>query len=352
VLADDELRLTQRDSDLRKWQMLVRGEPAACGIEAGIVVPNARRARVTVTGWSSRLDECAERMLRLLLGHLFSRDAARQIEFGAVDVEQGLLDAALRCGFVEEGRRRHAAIVNGYWRDHVCMTLFSAQWGRTSEASPASFRAREPEPVSANMPPIPSVEPKDFANLEGDRVRLRRKRDSDRDLFYGWVCRDEWWKGWMPQDPDGFSAPKREEFEAEWNSNASSNAWVVEMKSSKPVGVCFYSSLDRKNRSAEADILLYDSSAWGQGLGTDAYRVLLRHLFEDLHLHRVRSGTWNGNVASLKMQLKCGLKVEAESSDSYFVDGKWYGGVGTGMLESEWRAGQRPSVKTLMPAPG
>jgi len=141
----------------------------------------------------------------------------------------------------------------------------------------------------------------------------------------------------MPQDPDGFCAPSRDEFDRNWKGAASPNEWVVEAPQGHPIGVCFYSGLDRANRSAEADILLYDPQAWGKGYGTDAYRVLLRHLFEDLHLHRVRSGTWDGNIGSVRVQLKSGLTIEAKSRDSYFVDGKWYGGIGTGILEDEWR---------------
>ena len=337
VLESGQIVLGQTCTGSSRWELRICGAAVSSAVDAGIVVPNARRASIAISEWSPQHDRHAATVLKLLLAHLFSHDKAHQVQLPALDVEQCLLDAALRCGFLEEGRARHVSILDGYWRDEVCMSIFEEQWRCGPPAEPRPFVPRDPTRVPDDLPPIPEVAPEDFAILQGERILMRRKRPDDRDLFFSWRCRSEWWKGWMPEDPDGFAPPSREAFEKEWRGTASPNEWVVESNSGKPVGVCFYSGLDRTNRSAEADILLYDSDVWGQGIGTDAFRVLLRHLFEDLHLHRVRSGTWSGNIGSVRVQLKSGFRIEVESKDSYFVDGKWYGGIGTGILEDEWR---------------
>jgi len=338
TLGSGTLLLRQASVSSPSWELWLDGEATTANVDAGVVVLNARRARITISGSARDWDSHADTVLNLLLRHPFTSDRAHQVEFGATDTEQGLLDAALRCGFQEQGRRRHTAIVIGHWRDHVCMALFEERWRSGAPAEPKAFVPREPTRVPDDLPPIPQVAPVDFPILRGERILMRRKRSSDRDIFFSWRSRSEWWKGWMPQDPDGFQPPSRGEFDRNWRDDASPNEWVVEAPEGRPIGICFYSSLDRTNRSAEADILLYDASSWGKGYGTDAYRVLLRHLFEDLCLHRVRSGTWDGNIGSVKVQLKNGFTIEARSRDSYFVDGRWYGGIGTGILEDEWRS--------------
>jgi RimJ/RimL family protein N-acetyltransferase len=105
-----------------------------------------------------------------------------------------------------------------------------------------------------------------------------------------------------------------------------------------PIGRCFYDSLDAANRGACANILLYEAKSWGKGYGTEAFGVLLRHLFEDLRLHRVAAGTWSGNVGCLRVQQKNGLVLESRGKDCYRVGGRWYEGVGMGMLEHEYAA--------------
>ena len=54
-------------------------------------------------------------------------------------------------------------------------------------------------------------------------------------------------------------------------------------------------------------------------------------------MHRADSGTWSGNVGSLRVMVKNGLRIEARGPECYFVDGKWYDGIGTGILENEYR---------------
>jgi ribosomal-protein-alanine N-acetyltransferase len=56
---------------------------------------------------------------------------------------------------------------------------------------------------------------------------------------------------------------------------------------------------------------------WGRGLATEAARVALRDAFERVRLERVVSIAMPGNVASIRIMEKLGLKFECEfESDS------------------------------------
>ena len=131
--------LRRESGDSRVWRLRINGELLPARVDAGIVVPNARRAHIAISQWSPQNDPYAQVILRLLLHHLFVSDKAHQVAFTAIDTEQGLFDAALKCGFLEEGRRRHTVIVDGYWRDHICMTLFESQWHDGVVADPGHF---------------------------------------------------------------------------------------------------------------------------------------------------------------------------------------------------------------------
>jgi len=300
-------------------------------------VANARRAGLALTRPWTGEGQLLRDALRLLVDHLQYGCGLHRVDIDALDTEQDVIAAARGCGFSAEGRRRHVAIRDGRWHDRLHFGLLEDDRRQGHLTSDAPDEHAEGAPVLPS-PPIPALAPADFAVLRGARVTLRRRRASDRDTFYRWQCRSEWWPLWMPEDPDGYRAPSRTEFDASWSDAPSAREWVVETENGLPLGVCFYCALDRANRSAEADVLLYDADQWGQGYGTEAFGLLVRHLFEDLKLHRVQSGTWSGNAGSLRVQVKNGLRVEALSPDSYFVGGQWYDGVGTGVLEDECAA--------------
>jgi RimJ/RimL family protein N-acetyltransferase len=318
------------------WLAEVKGKGVVGRIRAEVVVPTARRGMIYVDEWDGEHTEYMAVSLDLVVSNLFHVHKLHKLELRAVDTDVPALSAALRCGFVEEGRRRQCRIVEGHWRDRVRMGLLESDPRPRELVSDATFQPRQPVPVDSDLPDIPTSSAQDFAVLRGERVTLRRKRPDDKQLFYRWKCRSEWWPLYMPQDPDGFSAPTRQEFEAKWRGDPTPHQWIVETEHGVPLGTCGYYCFDRDNRSAELAYLLYEAQYWRKGYATDAARRIVRHLFEDLKLHRVHSGTWAGNVGSLRVQQKSGLRIESHGRDCYLVDGKWYDGLGTGMLEEEY----------------
>jgi RimJ/RimL family protein N-acetyltransferase len=321
-----------------EWVVEVNGIGGVGRLRGWVKSPAARRGGVEVRFWLDGADGHLPLALRQLVDHMIWAHELHKVELEELDYRGDVLTAALRCGFVEEGRRRHTAIVDSSWRDTVALGMVEDQWMRGMPRQPGTFVPGAPTPVEGGPPSIPSPTGRDFAVLQGKRVTLRRKGPSDKELFFRWLCRTEWWRGWMPGDPDGFRAPARQEFEANWSAEAASNDWVVETEKGVPIGRCFYDALDIANRSAVAGVLLYESESWGKGYGTDAFGVLVRHLFEGLHLHRVGAATWSGNIGSLRVLEKNGLVVEARYKDCYRVDDRWHDGIGAGMLEHEYAA--------------
>ncbi|MDF1799848.1 MAG: GNAT family protein [Planctomycetota bacterium] len=78
----------------------------------------------------------------------------------------------------------------------------------------------------------------------------------------------------------------------------------------------------------------------GRGLGTEAVRGLLGHLFEDLGKHRVLASVDPGNAASLALLRRLGLRLEAHHIASYHFRGRWVDDLVFAMLRSEWLGGE------------
>jgi RimJ/RimL family protein N-acetyltransferase len=115
---------------------------------------------------------------------------------------------------------------------------------------------------------------------------------------------------------------------------------AVEHKSDrKHIGNIALQSIDLVSRSAELSIMMGDRSFWGQGIGEEAGRLLVRHAFDALGLHRVACGTTADNEGMKKLALKLGMKEEGRRRSAAWKDGRWVDIVEYGVLAEELPAG-------------
>lgn len=79
----------------------------------------------------------------------------------------------------------------------------------------------------------------------------------------------------------------------------------------------------------------------GQGITTEAARLLLRFGFETLGLHRVFAYHHPDNHASERVMQKLGMQREGMLRENMFEHGRWRDSVVHSILEDEWRARSR-----------
>ena len=79
----------------------------------------------------------------------------------------------------------------------------------------------------------------------------------------------------------------------------------------------------------------------GRGYMTEAIRLLLRHAFEDLKLHRVEANIQPGNLASIALVKRAGFVKEGYSRRYLKICGRWRDHERWAIVAEDWKAVRR-----------
>ncbi|TQV84152.1 GNAT family N-acetyltransferase [Exilibacterium tricleocarpae] len=90
------------------------------------------------------------------------------------------------------------------------------------------------------------------------------------------------------------------------------------------------------NRSAEIAFLFGARSYWGQGYAEEAARLLLRHGFRQLNLHRIYCATAASNTGMRRLAEKLGMCEEGTRRQALYLDGRYVDAVEFGLLCDEF----------------
>ena len=117
----------------------------------------------------------------------------------------------------------------------------------------------------------------------------------------------------------------------------SDEGFVVEVDGEVVGGIQYGEEDDPMYRHANIDIFLAPARH-GRGLGTEAIRVLARHLFEGRGHHRLTIDPAADNAAAIRAYEKVGFRrVGIMRSYERGPDGSWHDGVLMDMLRKEFR---------------
>ncbi|AUY51582.1 GNAT family protein [Streptomyces sp. CB01881] len=103
------------------------------------------------------------------------------------------------------------------------------------------------------------------------------------------------------------------------------------------LGELALNDLDRDNASASFRIALTPGST-GRGIGTEATRLLLRHAFEEVRLHRVHLEVWAFNERAARAYEKAGFILEGRARQAHHWAGEFHDVLHMAALRDEWLA--------------
>ena len=160
--------------------------------------------------------------------------------------------------------------------------------------------------------------------LRGSRVALRVATHDDAPHFVRWASDADFaWYQWA-RGPGRFpdDAAARAFIDSPRLEPPTGRLFVIE-HARGPIGFANYRDLVPKARSAEIGIGIGEKALWSQGLGREALGLLLRHLTEDLGLHRVTLSVVSYNDRAIASYRKCGYRVDGVRRNVALVDGQW-----------------------------
>lgn len=172
--------------------------------------------------------------------------------------------------------------------------------------------------------------------LVGDRVRLRPFHDDDLDALWA-----------MVNDAEGnrltgtHASFTREAVERWYRGRGGQDDRVdlaiARLADDTCVGEVVLNDIDRDNRSCGFRIALVGPHVYGQGFGSEATRLMLRHAFEDLDLHRVELEVYAFNDRAIHVYSEAGFTLEGVRRDALRWEGAYHDAVIMSVLASEWR---------------
>jgi aminoglycoside 6'-N-acetyltransferase len=164
--------------------------------------------------------------------------------------------------------------------------------------------------------------------LRGERVLLRPGRPDDADGLL--KIRNEpevarWWGSVDVEEEIGEGFVGTDE------------GFVIEVDGEVIGAIQYGEEHDPMYRHANVDIFL-TASRHGQGLGTEAIRVLARHLFGELGHHRLTIDPSADNAAAIRAYERVGFRaVGIMRSYERGPDGVWHDGLLMDLLREEFR---------------
>ena len=98
---------------------------------------------------------------------------------------------------------------------------------------------------------------------------------------------------------------------------------IIENKHSEHIGNIKLGPINRMHQRGEIGIIIGEQKYWGKGYGTAAIDLLKHFAFTSLKLHKLTSGCYSLNEASIKSFKNCGFEVEGIRKSHYLYSGKY-----------------------------
>jgi RimJ/RimL family protein N-acetyltransferase len=165
------------------------------------------------------------------------------------------------------------------------------------------------------MTTTPAIAP----TLRGQRVTLRPMTHADAPHLVRWANEPDFaWFQWGRRPgrfADDAAASKWMDYIVEHDGVV----FAIEYEG-RPIGQANYRDVRPKGKSAEVGIGIGEPALWGKGLGREALALLVKHLVDDLGLHRVSLSVLAYNDRAIASYKAAGFEVEGVERDGVMTD--------------------------------
>jgi putative hydrolase of HD superfamily len=181
--------------------------------------------------------------------------------------------------------------------------------------------------------------------LTGKRLAIRDLNFTDLEALNYWMQPGrQWQKTDGPYYPRS-SAEQIVEKIGKYGQDIAAQNWptpreqlvVVDAAEDSVVGMVSRYWVSQETNWTAIGIGIYDPKNWGKGYGFEALGLWCQYLFDNESTFvRLDLRTWSGNLGMMKLSEKLGFQKEAVFRMARIVEGKYYDGLGYGVLRTEW----------------
>lgn len=183
--------------------------------------------------------------------------------------------------------------------------------------------------------------------MRGEKIVLKVLTETDvrESGWYGWF-NDEETTEFMQQRYFPNSLDKQLEFykSSILGSSQKIQLGILPYETPHIVGVVSLSGIDFVNRKAEFGIVIGEKSVRGQGYGTEACELILKHGFERLSLNKITLGVLADHKAAIRSYEKAGFRIDGTLREDVLLNGKYHDTVTMSILAADFYAKQRPLI--------
>jgi RimJ/RimL family protein N-acetyltransferase len=176
----------------------------------------------------------------------------------------------------------------------------------------------------------------------GERVRLTALRPDDAQTMARWYEDGEFAR-LFDASP---AYPKTERTITKWfdetERDQNSYAFAVRLLYSDDlIGYVDVDDIQWSHRCGWIAIGIGSPTHRGKGFGTEAMRLTLRFVFQELNLHRLQLTVFSYNEAAIRLYERLGFQREGAFREYLLRDGQRYDMLIYGLLAREWEALQK-----------
>lgn len=182
-------------------------------------------------------------------------------------------------------------------------------------------------------------------SLYSENLRLRAAERADLPMFVRWISDPEVTEHLLMRLPMSF-AEEEIWFEKMIQRPAAEHVYVIEIKLNvdpetfetewMPVGTTSFQAIQPIDLNAEIGIMLGEKTFWNRGYGTETMKLMLRHGFNTLNLHRIWLQVYPANNRAIRSYEKAGFIQEGSFREGHYHHGVYSDVLIMSILKPEW----------------
>lgn len=174
--------------------------------------------------------------------------------------------------------------------------------------------------------------------LENERLLLRELKESDwfdvhRYASQEKVCQYQPWGPNTTEESKGFV---KQVLEDAGNTPRTRYVFAITNRTDEMIGAAELNARDTNNLIGEISYIV-NPDYWGQGIATDAARLLIKFGFDQFKLHRIYATCDPRKAASSKVLERSGLSLEGKIREDLWIKDGWRDSLLYSILDYEWK---------------